>query len=86
MAPVLAVIDQELSRGRRVLRVRIDLSDGASIAWLYRHGEVLKRSDDETLAHMQVSLSPADAERFDRRRRDSHEAVRSDAQNLPEMG
>ncbi len=86
MAPVLAVIDQELSRGRRILRVRIDLSDGASIAWLYRHGEVLKRSDDEMLAHMQVSLSPADAERFDRRRRDSHDAVRSDARNLPEMG
>ena len=86
MAPVLAVIDQELSRDRRILRVRIDLSDGASIAWLYRHGEVLKRSDDEMLAHMQVSLSPADAERFDRRRRDSHDAVRSDARNLPEMG
>ena len=86
MAPVLAVIDQELSRGRRILRVRIDLSDGASIAWLYRHGEVLKRSDDEMLAHMQVSLSPTDAERFDRRRRDSHDAVRSDARNLPEMG
>lgn len=64
---VLDAIDSELSRSRRVVSVKIDLVDGATIAWLYRHGEVLNRCDDERVAHMSVGLTPADADRLDRR-------------------
>ena len=67
--PLLKLIDRELSAGRRILTPKINLADGATIAWLYRHGEVLNRSDDETFAHFRVSLTPADAERLGRRRR-----------------
>ncbi|MBT5677753.1 MAG: GTPase HflX [Rhodospirillaceae bacterium] len=86
LEPVLALIDAELSRGRQVLSVKIDLTDGAAIAWLYRHGEVLRRADDEKVAHMQVGLSPADAERFDRQRQKSHKEAREGRQTAPEMG
>ena len=34
--------------------------DGAAIAWLYRHGEVVEREDDERHAHLEVRLSDAD--------------------------
>ncbi|HIM47237.1 MAG TPA: GTPase HflX, partial [Alphaproteobacteria bacterium] len=69
LEPLLKLIDRELSAGRRILTPKIDLADGATIAWLYRHGEVLNRSDDDRFAHFRVSLTPADAKRLDRRRR-----------------
>ncbi|PPR23057.1 MAG: GTPase HflX [Alphaproteobacteria bacterium MarineAlpha10_Bin2] len=69
LEPLLKLIDRELSAGRRILTPKIDLADGATIAWLYRHGEVLNRSDDDRFAHFRVSLTPADAERLGRRRR-----------------
>jgi GTP-binding protein HflX len=62
---LLAVIDGRLARGRRVMEVSIDLSDGAAIAWLYRRGEVLSREDDEQSAHMKVGLDDADVARFE---------------------
>jgi len=69
LEPLLTLIDRELSSGRRIITPKINLSDGATIAWLYRHGEVLNRSDDDSFAHFRVSLTPADAERLGRRRR-----------------
>ncbi len=54
-------------RRRRVVAIAVDLADGASIAWLYRHGHVLSRSDDDELAHIEVSLDAADLARFERR-------------------
>ncbi len=69
--PLLTLIERELSRDRRIVTLKIGLADGATIAWLYRHGDVLNRSDDEAFAHFRVSLAPADAERLDRRRREA---------------
>ncbi len=69
LEPLLRLIDRELSADRRIVTPKIDLTDGATIAWLYRHGEVLTRSDDDSFAHFRVSLTPADAERLGRLRR-----------------
>jgi len=66
---LLARLDEKLVDGRRVLDLRVALSDGASLAWLYRHGEVLRRSDDETYANLRVGLDEADIARFDKRAR-----------------
>jgi GTPase len=60
-----ALLDRLLAAERRVLDVDVPLSDGATIAWLYRHGEVLRREDDEIRAHMVVRLDPANAARFE---------------------
>jgi GTP-binding protein HflX len=64
---LLACLDERLSQGREEIEVQLPLSDGASISWLYRHGEVVSRRDDETSAHMQVRLDPVDAQRFHQR-------------------
>jgi GTP-binding protein HflX len=42
----------------------VPLSDGAAIAWLYSHGEVVERDDDDEHAHLTVRLTEADLGRF----------------------
>ncbi len=66
-AALLDILDGRLNAARRVVAIAVDLADGASIAWLYRHGQVLSRSDDDELAHIEVSLDAADLARFERR-------------------
>lgn len=64
---LLACLDQSLSAGRETLDVEVSLSDGATLAWLYRHGEVAERRDDESVAHVRVRLDPVDVQRFQQR-------------------
>ncbi len=61
---LLDLLDRRLDIDRRLVRLDIPLSDGAAIAWLYRHGEVVERKDDEQAAHVGVRLSDADLGRF----------------------
>jgi len=65
---LLARFDQKLGTARRVLDVEIEAGDGATLAWLYRHGEVLaRRDDDRGIAHLRVGLDPADVGRLEKR-------------------
>ncbi len=64
---LLEILDASLNSGRRVVTIAVDVTDGAGIAWLYRHGQVLSRSDDDQKAHLEVSLDAADLARFERR-------------------
>jgi GTP-binding protein HflX len=41
--------------------------DGARLAWLYQHGEVVERHDEDTGVHVTVRLLPADRARFEQR-------------------
>ncbi|MEI9981774.1 MAG: GTPase HflX [Aliidongia sp.] len=68
---LIQLLDTRLLDGIRPVPVDVDLSDGAGIAWLYRHGEVLERHDDEAMAHLLVNLRPEDIERFAARNRPS---------------
>ena len=61
---LLALIDERLSHSRITLEITLPISDGATIAWLYRKGEVLSRQDDDEAVTMLVRLDPADAGRF----------------------
>jgi GTP-binding protein HflX len=65
---LLAELDRRLGAARETLDVALPLSDGASIAWLYSHGEVVARRDDEAQAFMRVKLDPADVKRFHQRK------------------
>jgi GTP-binding protein HflX len=47
--------------------VAVPLSDGATIAWLYRHGEVRNRRDDGEVALLTVALDAAASAQFERR-------------------
>lgn len=61
---LLTRIDELLAVREEVVDLDVDLADGRAIAWLYSKGHVLGRVDDEALAHIRISLSPADLERF----------------------
>jgi len=63
----LRAIDRRLSEYRHVVALDVELADGAALAWLYRHAEVLDRRDDDVAAHLQVAIDDADEARFRRR-------------------
>lgn len=65
---LLNAIGDLLNRAGVAREIAVPLSDGATIAWLYRHGDVRDRHDDGELAHMTVALDSAAAAQFDRRR------------------
>lgn len=64
---LLEAIDQKLAERRSHIRTRVALSDGATLAWLYRHGDIRQRRDEGEFAFLEVGLEPADAARFERR-------------------
>lgn len=65
---LLERLDAILGRNREAVEFDVPLSDGAAIAWLYSHGEVLRRRDDGDCAHLAVRLSEADIGRFQTRK------------------
>ena len=64
---LLALLDARLGAARKAVDMTVPIEDGAAISWLYAHGEVTERHDDERFAHIRVKLDPADASRFLRR-------------------
>jgi GTP-binding protein HflX len=75
---LLTEIDGRLEKGRDMAEYRLPHGDGATIAWLYSHGTVVERHDDEEFAYLTVSLLPEERARFERMRgksagRSSHE-------------
>jgi GTP-binding protein HflX len=60
-----AAMDARLSAGMELVDYAIPASDGARLAWLYRHGEVVNREDREDGTAVTVRLSPADRARFE---------------------
>ncbi|MFQ5773174.1 MAG: GTPase HflX [Kiloniellaceae bacterium] len=64
---LLALIDRRLTKERRLVDLAVDLNDGAAIAWLYDHGQVVQRRDDRRFAHLRISLDTASLARFRRR-------------------
>jgi GTP-binding protein HflX len=53
---VLERIAARVATGREPVEVALDLADGAALAWLYRHGQVLRRADRRGKAHLTVGL------------------------------
>ena len=60
---LLHKIDELLGSKEKAYIYEVSLSDGKKIAWLYSHGEVLERRDDEERAHLKVKLSAENKER-----------------------
>jgi GTP-binding protein HflX len=63
-------LDARLAARMETVEYAIPPSDGARLAWLYRHGEVVARSDDAEGGDIRVTvrLSPADRARFEQPR------------------
>ena len=60
-------IDARIAAGMEVADYDIPSEDGARLAWLYQHGEVVDRHDVDAAVHVTVRLLPADRARFERR-------------------
>jgi GTP-binding protein HflX len=63
---LLSAIDRRLAAQLVTAAYDVPVADGAKLAWLYRHGEVLDRRDGERDVHVEVRLSEADRARFER--------------------
>ena len=64
---LLGAIGEFLGRAGTAREISVPLGDGATIAWLYRHGEVRHRRDEGELALLTVALDTAAAAQFERR-------------------
>ena len=62
-AGLLAAIATRLGQNQVSLQVSVTLSEGATLAFLYRRGEIIARHDEELQTYLTVRLSPADIER-----------------------
>jgi GTP-binding protein HflX len=63
---LLAALDARIAAGMEQAHYAISQADGARLAWLYAHGEVLSREDGEEMVDVVVRLLPADRARFER--------------------
>lgn len=60
-------LDDILARNDRTVTVKVPHHDGATVAWLHDHGEVLNRTDDDVQAEFTVRLSRQDMGRLRKR-------------------
>jgi GTP-binding protein HflX len=59
-------VDARIGAGLETVDVSLPVTDGARLAWLHEHGEVLSRRDSEESISLRVRISPADRARFER--------------------
>jgi GTP-binding protein HflX len=60
------ILDDRMTAGRELVELDVAHGDGATLAWLYAHGEVVDRSDDDSHAHLRVAIEPATLARIGR--------------------
>jgi GTPase len=61
-----SAVDARIAAGMDVAAYTLPAGDGASLAWLYQHGEVIERQDGDEGVRVSVRLLPADRARFER--------------------
>ncbi|MGH7107665.1 MAG: hypothetical protein ACREFT_14285, partial [Acetobacteraceae bacterium] len=67
LAALRTAIDARLAAGLEEADYALKPEDGAGLAWLYRHGEVIARNDAADAVHVTVRLTPALRARFEER-------------------
>ncbi len=63
---LLDALDARIAAGMEQVHYCLPHRDGAKLAWLYEHGEVLSREDGEENVDINVRLLPVDRARFER--------------------
>jgi GTP-binding protein HflX len=61
------ILDQLITSTYEELDINLSHQDGATLAWLYEHGDVITRKDNEADIALTVRLGEVDAERLRRR-------------------
>ena len=64
---LLNTIDELLALSTSAHTIDVQSTDGATLSWLYDHGEVIERRDDDQGIHVKVRLDEANWARFERR-------------------
>jgi GTP-binding protein HflX len=67
LAALKSSIDIRIAENMDLAEYAIPPQDGARLAWLYAHGEVIERRDSDDTIHIRVRLLAADRARFERR-------------------
>jgi GTP-binding protein HflX len=62
---LFAALDAKMTAAMKLAHARIDVTDGAALAWLYEHGEVLERLDRDDGIALDVRLFEQDRARFE---------------------
>ena len=65
LSRLLLEIETRLASADEVVELEVKVADGARLAWLYRHGEVLSRMDDELHVRLRVRLTATDRARLE---------------------
>ncbi len=61
---LLDLLDRRLWQNRQVVDLTIPVTDGKALSFLYRHGEVLERHDNEESVVVKVGIEEIDLARF----------------------
>ncbi len=61
----LKAIDARLSASDTIHSIMLMPAEGAALAWLYRHGEVIERNDSENGIALDIRLADADLKKFE---------------------
>ncbi len=56
LAELMRVIDDLLASRQEIVELDLDPADGALLAWLHAHGQVLERQQEDSRIHMRVAL------------------------------
>ena len=67
LGDLAGLIDARIASGMVLAEYTLANEDGARLAWLYQHGEVIERTEREDGVHVQVRLMPKDRDRFEQR-------------------
>jgi GTPase len=73
---LLQAIEDRLARGRSLVELTLDFSDGLGLHWLYEHAEVMSRRDEESGLHLTVRVPADQIERVKRRFAGGEDAAR----------
>jgi GTP-binding protein HflX len=62
------IIDAQLTKRRKEVKLKINWEEGSLLAWLYERGEVTNRRDLEDYIELRIKLEPEDVARFDQKK------------------
>jgi GTP-binding protein HflX len=66
-AELLALVDRIWAGRRECVEIDVPHDDGALLAWLHEHGQVLERAEGAETVRLRVALEPSARARLDRR-------------------
>lgn len=61
---LIAAVDDVLCSKQCIMQVKLDITDGEALAWLYSHGKMVERYNDDNTIYVKIGLDSADIDRF----------------------